>query len=83
MPALRRGVLVFAAAVMVSIIRTAAPARAADVPVIRVYPPQCEATPLSVDAFVDSLRVELAGSQPHCCVVGPGARVYGPLRWAG
>jgi hypothetical protein len=37
-----------------------------------VFPPQCEAAPLSVDEFVDSLRVELAGRQPHCCVVGPG-----------
>jgi hypothetical protein len=72
MPALRRGVLVFAAAVIAPIIRMAAPARAADVPVIRVFPPQCEAAPLSVDEFVDSLRVELAGRQPHCCVVGPG-----------
>jgi hypothetical protein len=47
-------------------------ARAADIPVIRVFPPQCEAAPLSADDFVDALRVELAGRQPHCCVVGPG-----------
>jgi len=70
MPALRRGSALLVAAAIPLIAAHAA--RAADVPVIRVFPPQCEATPLSVDAFVDSLRVELAGRQPHCCVVGPG-----------
>ena len=41
-----------------------APARAADVSVVadlRVRGPSCPITPLSVPAFVDSLRVELAG----------------------
>ena len=66
MPALRRGVLV---AVAVAIMPIAA--RAADLPVIRVFPPECAAAPVSFDDFVDTLRVELAGRQPHCCVVGP------------
>jgi len=65
--ALRRGIFALVAAVIVPIA-----ARAADLPVIRVFPPQCEAAPLSIDEFVDSLRVELVGRQPHCCVVGPG-----------
>jgi hypothetical protein len=47
-------------------------ARAAEIPVIRIFPPACEASPVSVDDFIESLRVELAGRQPHCCVVGPG-----------
>ena len=73
MPALRRGTALLVAAAIAAIATCAArAAHAADVPVIRVFPPQCEAAPLSVDAFVDSLRVELAGRQPHCCVVGPG-----------
>jgi hypothetical protein len=46
-------------------------ARAADLPVIRVFPPECAAAPVAADDFVDALRVELAGRQPHCCVVGP------------
>ena len=67
MSARRRGIAALLAAMIAPIT-----ARAADVlPVIRVLPPQCEATPLSIDDFVDSLRVELAGRQPHCCVVGP------------
>ena len=70
MPALRRGSTLLVAAAIPLIAAHAA--HAADVPVIRVFPPQCEAAPLSIDAFVDSLRVELAGRQPHCCVVGPG-----------
>jgi len=62
-----RGIVALAAVVIAPIT-----ARAADLlPVIRVLPPQCEATPLSIDDFVDSLRVELAGRLPHCCVVGP------------
>jgi hypothetical protein len=68
MPALRRGTTALAAVILMA----APTARAADIPVIRVFPPQCEASPVSVDAFVDALRVELAGRQPHCCVVGPG-----------
>src|SRR5262249_23548929 len=67
MSALRRGVVVLAA-VAIAPITT----RAADLPLIRIFPPACEAAPVSIDDFVDALRVELAGRQPHCCVVGPG-----------
>src|SRR5262245_5184673 len=65
MSALRR--VVFAAVAIAPIA-----AHAADIPLIRIFPPACETAPVSVDAFVDALRVELAGRQPHCCVVGPG-----------
>jgi hypothetical protein len=67
MPALRRGIVALVAAVLVPVT-----ARAADIPLIRIFPPACEVGPVSVDDFVDALRVELAGRQPHCCVVGPG-----------
>jgi hypothetical protein len=67
MPALRRGIVVLVASVIAPLT-----ARAADIPLIRVFPPACEASPVSIDDFVDALRVELAGRQPHCCVVGPG-----------
>ena len=66
--ALRRGIVVLFAIVIAPIA-----ARAADIPVIRVFPPTCAEAPVSVDDFVDALRVELAGRQPHCCVVGPGS----------
>lgn len=65
--ALRRGIFALVAVVIAPVV-----ARAADIPVIRVFPPECAAAPVSVDDFVDALRVELAGRQPHCCVVGPG-----------
>jgi len=68
MPAtLRRGIIALAAVVIAPIT-----ARAADLPVIRVFPPECATAPVGFDEFVDALRVELAGRQPHCCVVGPG-----------
>lgn len=63
---LRRGIVSLAAVVIAPVT-----ARAADLPVIRVFPPECATAPLSADDFVDALRVELAGRQPHCCVVGP------------
>jgi hypothetical protein len=66
-PALRRGIVTLAALVIAPIT-----ARAADIPLIRVFPPECAQAPVAVDDFVDALRVELAGRQPHCCVVGPG-----------
>ncbi len=69
MPARRR---VPSLVVTVIVLIAAPAARAADIPVIRVFPPQCEPSPVSTDDFVDALRVELAGRQPHCCVVGPG-----------
>jgi hypothetical protein len=62
-----RGTVALVAALIVPIT-----ARAADLPVIRIFPPACETSPVSFDEFVDALRVELAGRQPHCCVVGPG-----------
>jgi hypothetical protein len=65
--ALRRGFIALAAVAIAPIT-----ARAADLPVIRVYPPECASAPVGFDEFVDALRVELAGRQPHCCVVGPG-----------
>ena len=34
--------------------------------------PSAQSGPVSSDDFIDALRVELAGRQPHCCVVGPG-----------
>jgi hypothetical protein len=67
MSALRRGIVA-----LVAIVFAPLTARAADIPLIRVFPPACETSPVSIDDFVDSLRVELAGRQPHCCVVGPG-----------
>jgi hypothetical protein len=65
--ALRRGIIALFAVVIAPVA-----ARAADLPVIRVFPPECAEAPVSIDDFVDALRVELAGRQPHCCVVGPG-----------
>jgi hypothetical protein len=67
MLALRRGIIVLAALVIAPIT-----ARAADLQLVRVFPPECASAPVSFYDFVDSLRVELAGRQPHCCVVGPG-----------
>src|SRR3954451_407592 len=67
MSALRRGIVALAVLLVAPLA-----ARAADVAVIRVFPPLCETTTLSVDDFVDSLRVELVGRQPHRCGVGRG-----------
>jgi hypothetical protein len=58
--------------VALAVVIAPATVRGADIPLIRVFPPECPQTPVSIDDFVDSLRVELAGRQPHCCVVGPG-----------
>ena len=54
-----------------------APARAA-APPIEVRIPDCPAAPLSLDAFMASLRVELAGRTPPCCVVAGEAADAGP-----
>jgi hypothetical protein len=67
MAALRRGIVALAAVAIHPIA-----ARAADLPPIRVLPPECASAPLSTDEFVDALRVELAGRQPPCCMLGPG-----------
>jgi len=44
------------------------PARAMDKP-IEVRIPDCPSAPLSLDAFLSSLKVELAGSDPPCCTL--------------
>jgi hypothetical protein len=44
------------------------PARAMDKP-IEVRIPDCPSAPLSLDAFLSSLRVELAGRDPPCCTL--------------
>src|SRR4051812_39399192 len=67
MSALCRGIFAFALTFVAPLT-----ARAGDIPLIRVFPPECPSAPVSADDFVDALRVELAGRQPHCCVVGPG-----------
>jgi hypothetical protein len=67
MVALRGGIVALAAVAIYPIA-----AGAADAPPIRVLPPECATAPVSTDDFVDALRVELAGRQPPCCVVGPG-----------
>jgi hypothetical protein len=47
-------------------------ARAADAPPIRVSIPSCP-SPFSIEAFLGSLEVELAGHVPACCVLAPPA----------
>src|SRR5450432_159946 len=44
------------------------PARAMDNP-IEVRIPDCPSAPLSLDAFLSSLKVELAGRDPPCCTL--------------
>jgi hypothetical protein len=45
---------------------------AADVPPIRVSVPTCSPAPFSVEAFLGSLAVELAGRVPACCLLERG-----------
>jgi hypothetical protein len=71
MRASRAGVLV-AAAVSVAAAPARGGARPVDVTVVgavRVAGPDCPVAPLSVPAFLDSLRVELAGRAPDAAVV--------------
>ena len=57
----------------------AAPAaRAADPPPIRVSVPACPSAPFSVEAFLGSLEVELAGHLPACCVLAPAPAAEAP-----
>jgi hypothetical protein len=49
--------------------KRAAAQPAAAAPLLRVELPACPAPPLSLPAFVGSLRVELAGHAPACCAV--------------
>ncbi len=47
-------------------------ARAADAPPIRVALPSCPSSaPFSIEAFLGSLQVELAGHVPSCCLLAP------------
>jgi len=48
---------------------TSAPAVAADLPPIRLSVPACSSAPFSVEAFLGSLEVELAGHVPACCLL--------------
>ena len=48
-------------------------AAAADPPPIRVSVPACSSTPFSVEAFLGSLAVELAGHVPACCLLEQAA----------
>ena len=57
--------LLTAAVVAVSSAR----AGAADAPPIRLSVPACSSPPFSVEAFVGSLQVELAGHVPACCLL--------------
>jgi hypothetical protein len=51
----------------------ALPVRAAEPAPIRVSLPSCPSAPFSVEAFLGSLEVELAGHVPSCCVLAPPA----------
>lgn len=60
-------------------------AGAADGPPIRVSVPACPSAPFSVEAFLGSLEVELAGHLPACCLLdrappSPGDDPQGGLR---
>ncbi len=48
---------------------TGARAGAAEVPPIRLSVPVCSSAPFSVEAFLGSLQVELAGHVPACCIL--------------
>jgi hypothetical protein len=48
---------------------SSASAGAAEVPPIRVSVPACASAPFSVEAFLGSLAVELAGHVPACCLL--------------
>jgi hypothetical protein len=46
-----------------------ASADAEDAPPIRIFVPACSSAPFSVEAFLGSLEVELAGHVPACCLL--------------
>jgi hypothetical protein len=48
---------------------TSANANAADAPPIQIVMPACSSVPFSVEAFLGSLEVELAGHVPACCLL--------------
>jgi hypothetical protein len=79
--ALPSRVLLAAAAVAVAGVT----AGAAEVPPIRVSVPACSSAPFSVEAFLGSLEVELAGHVPACCLLDqapppPGGDTQAGLR---
>jgi hypothetical protein len=65
MGAFHSQVLMVAAVVAFS----SASAGATDAPPIRIVVPACSSAPFSVEAFLGSLEVELAGHVPACCVL--------------
>jgi hypothetical protein len=58
-----------AVAVAAAVALTGARASPAGTPPIRVSVSACPSTPFSVEAFLDSLQVELAGHVPPCCLL--------------
>jgi hypothetical protein len=56
----------------------AGPARAADATPIRISVPACPSSPFSVEAFLGSLEVELAGHVPPCCLLATSPAPAGP-----
>ena len=56
----------------VAVALAGSPAGAAEPPPIRVSVPACSSTPFSVEAFLGSLAVELAGHVPACCLLDQG-----------
>jgi hypothetical protein len=58
------------------------PARAGQAPPIAVVVPDCPAPPLSIDAFLETLRAELAGDGRACCTrltAPPAAEPQDPI----
>src|SRR5262245_12759073 len=49
---------------------------------VQVIAPMCEAVPLSLPAFLDSLRVELAGRATSCCAASGRGTEPGTVRVA-
>jgi hypothetical protein len=62
---------------------TSARAGAADTPPIRISVPACSSTPFSVEAFLGSLEVELAGHVPACCLLEQATPLTGDDPHAG
>ena len=56
-------------AAAVAVVTASDNAIAAEAPAIRVSVPACSSTPFSVEAFLGSLAVELAGHVPACCLL--------------
>ncbi len=56
-----------------AVVLTGARASAADTQPIQISVPACSTTPFSVEAFLGSLQVELAGHVPPCCLLAQAA----------